>query len=129
MTSIYLLFHCLTFIYSLDGDTPLIKAASRNMYNVVKALVNEFNADYNLTENNGKTALHCAISVHGFKIAMFLLGLPNIDVNAVANRAITPLMMLCGLFIINESLQIAQRLVELGADVDHQGDECYEGYR
>ena len=129
MTSIYLLFHCLTFIYSLDGDTPLIKAASRNMYNVVKALVNEFKADYTLTENNGETALHCAISVHGFKIAMFLLGLPNIDVNAVANRTITPLMMLCGLFIINESLQIAQRLVELGADVDHQGDECYEGYR
>ena len=128
MTSIYLLFHCLTFIYSLDGDTPLIKAASRNMYNVVKALVNEFNADYNLTENNGKTALHCAISVLGFEIAMFLLGLPNIDVNAVANRAITPLM-LCALFNTNESLQIAQRLVELGADVDHQGDECYEGYR
>lgn len=98
------------------------------MPKVVKALVIEFKADYGLAEKDGKTVLHCAISVHGVETAMFLLGLPDINVNTVANRTTTPLM-LCSSFNTNDSLQIAQRLVDRGADLDYQGDKDYDGYR
>ena len=98
------------------------------MPKVVKVLVREFKANHGLAENDGKTALHCAISVHSVETAMFLLNRPDINVNTVANRTTTPLM-LCSLFNTNGFLQIAQLLVERGADVNHQGDKDYEGYR
>ncbi|KAG2387228.1 hypothetical protein C9374_001560 [Naegleria lovaniensis] len=82
---------------------------------MVKFLVNELNADYSLSGNNGISALHMAAETGNCELIKFFVTEKHENVNQLTDiTKDTPLY----LAVINNHLEATKLLLELGADKD-----------
>ena len=97
---------------------PIYAACSRLHYEVVKLLL-EYNADVNVRDESGETALHYAVSLHttdgGKSSAMVQLLLDaGADANAPSEKGETPLYFACWMGLGSTVM----KMLECGAKVD-----------
>ncbi|KAH6902846.1 ankyrin repeat-containing domain protein [Coprinopsis sp. MPI-PUGE-AT-0042] len=82
-----------------DGNTALMLAAAKGWSDMVKALLLDPRIEIHKRNEKDETALHCAI--HGTSnghtaAALYLIAIPEIDINAADDHGQTPLMLAYG---------------------------------
>jgi hypothetical protein len=108
-----------------DGRTVLIAAAARGDIGVDKALL-EGNADLNVKDNAGYTALFHAIEARYDEVSDVLVAHPKLDLNARGKNDITALIS----YTWRGRADAVQSLLDRGADVnahDADGDTALHG--
>ena len=95
-----------------DGDTPLIAASREGLITVVDALLAK-RVDVNAASADGWTALMWACMRNHEDIALVLLAVPGINVNAVSNERLTVLNLCDAMSVV-----VKDRLLALGATKD-----------
>lgn len=103
-----------------DGDTALILAASLGETDIVKALLKR-QADPNIVDKGGYTALFRALAGRHNDIADLLLPLPNLNLNARGLNKVTALIT----YASRDREDVVKNLIDRGADVtlqDGDGD-------
>jgi ankyrin repeat protein len=103
-----------------DGETALIFASSRGDLAIVKALLAR-NADPNIADKGGFTALFRALAGRHNEVAELLLAQPNLDLNARGLNKVTALIA----YTSRNREDLVTSLVDRGADVrlqDGDGD-------
>ena len=101
-----------------DGRTALISAAARGDLEVSSFLLQR-GADVNIQDKQGYTALFHAIHARYEEVEKILLNHPNLDPNARGLNGITALSS----YVWRDRKNAAQKLLELGADVNAQDDD------
>ncbi len=98
-----------------EAKSPLMCAVQNQQTQAVSVLVSEYDADLELRDYGGQTALFYAVEAHSIKGVRQMVELgADVDVRNLAN--ITPLMRAAAL----ESIEIVSALLEAGADVHAQ---------
>lgn len=102
-----------------NGTTPLMKAASANLVDTMRALV-VYGADPNTTDAANETSLFYAVSENSVDACQYLLSLPNVDVD-FGNGVDQTCLMLASSRDYTDTMRV---LLENGASVfnqDHDG--------
>lgn len=107
------------------GKTPLMTAVTtlifeKNCKQITKMLIEQFNADVNLTDQDGNSALHHAIGGHGVKM---LLKKCNIDINLVNNKGMSALHLAVRSF--HGDFDAVQDLIDRGIDINIINEDGY----
>lgn len=103
------------------GRTPLHVACLRGRRSFVKALIDS-GADPNAADNAKETPLHCAARTNGAApLLKLLLGVKNINVNAVNEQSLTPLHVA----VIDECREAVQLLLDARIPVDLDAADAY----
>ncbi|XP_062711314.1 uncharacterized protein LOC134289471 [Aedes albopictus] len=79
-----------------DGNTPLLLAAKRYKWEMVKMLIDKdskYSADYKISNNAGQTLIHFAAESGNMEIVQMLIDDYAADVNAQDNDGNTPLLL------------------------------------
>ena len=103
--------------YDINGNewTPLIIAAEKEHFQIVKYLIEQGEADPNIADSNGVNALHLAASNNrtNTELIQFLLNLMTIDsINKEDNDGLTPLDCCYDCYEYNRS-PIRQEIIAL----------------
>lgn len=97
-----------------EGWTPLHAACAQGHLEVVKTMVENFNATVNVLNNQGTTPLFHAVSAGRRTIASYLVEKKNADINLSAEGGWKPVHAAC----YNEFVKLTTFLVKHNADLD-----------
>ena len=78
-----------------NQETLLHLAGKFTYYNVIRVLIEKFNADINIKNKNGNTLLHFMVGSTSFNIINFtyLINQKNLDINSIDNFGMSPLIL------------------------------------
>ena len=106
------------------GTTALMESLRHEQYNSVKALLQDFNANPNILDNNGISPLmQCCLDEDERALNILLKFSPTIDVDFSNKEGITALMMACN----ENQINLVERLLEHGSNLnktDKYGWNC-----
>ena len=113
-------------IYNEEGDTLLHLACKFSDFNVIKALIEKFDADINKQNNNNITPFYIVCDTRDYEqeIISYLFKQKNINFDVEDKKGINPLI----LSIKNKNMNLFYALCSIGCDLNHKDNEFHDIY-
>ena len=112
--------------YNPEGDTLLHLACKYQNFNVIRTLIEKFNADINRPNNDNKTPFYLVCDKRDYEpeIISYFFKQKNINFDIEDKKGINPLI----LSIKNKNMNLFYALCSIGCDLNHKDMEFHDLY-